>query len=133
MSEHFTRPTRSLQGRTAIVTGAGTAGDGIGNGRAAAILLAEAGCSVMCVDLKEELAAKTVEMIVKDGLGEGASMKADVANEEDCKRVVEATMEVFGRLDILINTVVSCHDVSRHELVVNGDRVLVEQQGRLWK
>lgn len=107
MSEHFTRPTRSLAGRVAIVTGAGTAGEGIGNGRAAAILLAEAGCTVVCVDLKEELAAKTVEMIDKDGFGKGISLKANVADEEDCRKAVEATMKAYGRLDILINTVVS--------------------------
>ena len=52
MSEAFTRPTRSLAGRVAIVSGAGAAGDGIGNGRASAILLAEAGCNVVCVDCK---------------------------------------------------------------------------------
>lgn len=108
MSEYFTRPTRSLQGRSAIVTGAGTAGDGIGNGRASAILLAEAGCNVLCVDLREDLAARTVEMIANDdGLGTGVGLKADVANEEDCKKVVEAAVRAFGRLDILINTVVS--------------------------
>ena len=56
MSEAFKRPTRSLSGRVAVVTGAGAAGDGIGNGRASAILLAEAGCNVVCVDIKKELA-----------------------------------------------------------------------------
>lgn len=107
MSEHFTRPTRSLAGRVAIVTGAGTAGEGIGNGRAAAILLAEAGCSVVCVDLKEELASKTVEMIDRDGFGRGIALKANVADEEDCRRVVETAVGTYDRLDILINTVVS--------------------------
>lgn len=43
MSEHFARPTRSLKGKVAIVTGAGALGEGIGNGRASAVLLAEAG------------------------------------------------------------------------------------------
>jgi len=43
MSENFTRPTRSLEGKVAIVTGAGALGEGIGNGRASAVLLAEAG------------------------------------------------------------------------------------------
>lgn len=107
MSEHFTRPTRSFAGRVAIVTGAGTAGDGIGNGRAAAILLAEVGCAVVCVDLKEELAAKTVQMIETDGVGKGISLKANVADEDECRKVVEATVEEYGRLDVLINTVVS--------------------------
>jgi NAD(P)-dependent dehydrogenase (short-subunit alcohol dehydrogenase family) len=40
----------------AIVTGGGAAGDGIGNGRAAAMLLARAGCRVLVVDRKADLA-----------------------------------------------------------------------------
>jgi len=107
MSEHFTRPTRSLSSRVAIVTGAGTAGTGIGNGRAAAILLAEAGCSVVCVDLQEELAAKTVEMIHSEGFGKAVALRGDVSDEGDCRRVVEEAKGKFGRVDILINTVVS--------------------------
>ena len=105
MSEHFTRPTRSLHDRVAIVTGAGAAGDGIGNGRAAAILLAEAGCSVVCVDIQEPLAARTVEMIQKDGLGKAIAVKADVTSSEDCQRVVDTAVKTYGRLDILVNVV----------------------------
>ena len=48
-----------LAGKVAIVTGAGAAGDGIGNGRAAALLLAQAGARVLAVDLKRELAERT--------------------------------------------------------------------------
>lgn len=105
MSEHFTRPTRSLAGRVAIVTGAGAVGDGIGNGRAAAILLAEAGASVVCVDLKVELAERTVKYIEKDGIGKGVAIEANVASEEDCKRIVALAIKEFGRLDILVNGV----------------------------
>jgi len=105
MSEAFERPTRSLAGRVAIVTGAGAAGDGIGNGRASALLLAEAGCSVVCVDVKIELAEHTVNMIHKDGLGKGLAVKADVTDEDDVKTIVEAAVRRFGRLDILVNVV----------------------------
>lgn len=104
MSE-VTRPTRSLKGRVAIVTGAGALDDGIGNGRASAILLAEAGCDVVCVDLKVELAERTVEMIQQDGLGKAVAIKANVTNEGDCKRAVDTAVQEFGRLDILINVV----------------------------
>ncbi|KAK1072018.1 hypothetical protein LTR12_003422 [Friedmanniomyces endolithicus] len=104
MSE-ATRPTRSLKGRVAIVTGAGALDDGIGNGRASAILLAEAGCDVVCVDLKVELAERTVQMIEQEGLGKAIAVKANVTNEADCKKAVEATVEQFGRLDILVNVV----------------------------
>ncbi|KAI5367645.1 Putative short-chain dehydrogenase/reductase SDR, NAD(P)-binding domain superfamily [Septoria linicola] len=105
MSEVFPRPTRSLKGRTAIVSGAGAVGDGIGNGRAAAILLAEAGCNVVCVDIKFDLAQKTVEMIQADGFGKAAAVEADVTKQEECSRIVSTAVEEFGRLDILVNVV----------------------------
>ena len=52
-----------LAGKVAIVSGGGAAGDGIGNGRAAAILLARAGAKVVVADLDPGLAGRTVEMI----------------------------------------------------------------------
>src|ERR1700761_6239688 len=93
MSEAFQRPTRSLEGRVAIVSGAGAAGDGVGNGRASAILLAEAGCNVVCVDMKQELAERTAEMIQKDG-------KAKAIVADDCENAVQAAVKEWGRLDI---------------------------------
>lgn len=105
MSEDFSRPTRSLAGRVAIVTGAGALGDGIGNGRASAVLLSEAGCDIICVDLDNELAQRTVDMIHKDGHAKGLAVKANVTNEDDCKAAVEAAVREFGRLDILVNIV----------------------------
>lgn len=105
MSEHFTRPSRDLKGRVAIVTGAGAAGDGIGNGRAAAILLAEIGCSVVCVDLKLELAQRTVKYIEDDGIGKAIAVQANVTNEEECKDIVQTALKKFGQVDILVNVV----------------------------
>jgi NAD(P)-dependent dehydrogenase (short-subunit alcohol dehydrogenase family) len=105
MSEHFKRPTRSIAGKVAIVTGAGALADGIGNGRASAILLAEAGASVVCVDLKLDLAEKTVEMIHQDGIGKAIAVEANVTDEGDCKVVVEAAVREFGRVDVLVNVV----------------------------
>ena len=61
-----------LAGRVAIVTGAGSAGDGIGNGRAAAILLARSGAHVLCVDRDAALAERTAAMIAAEG-GQAAS------------------------------------------------------------
>jgi NAD(P)-dependent dehydrogenase (short-subunit alcohol dehydrogenase family) len=99
------RPSRSLQGRVAIVTGAGALGDGIGNGRAAAILLAEIGCSVVCVDLKHDLAERTADMIRSEGHGSALAVSGDVTNAMDCRRIVDAAVSNFGRLDILVNNV----------------------------
>jgi NAD(P)-dependent dehydrogenase (short-subunit alcohol dehydrogenase family) len=93
-----------LAGRVAIVTGAGAAGDGIGNGRAAAILLARAGARVLAVDRQLELARRTVEMIDAEG-GEAAAFAADVTDEAQCRAMVQSALERFGRLDLLDNNV----------------------------
>lgn len=99
-------PSRSLRGKVAIVTGAGCLGDGIGNGRAISILLADDGCDVLCVDLNLEWANKTVDMIgSKPGRGRGLPFQADVTSEKDCKAAVQFAIEKFGRLDILVNNV----------------------------
>ncbi|QIX01491.1 hypothetical protein AMS68_007008 [Peltaster fructicola] len=105
MTESSHRPDRRLDGRVAIVTGAGSAGDGIGNGRAAAILLAEIGCSVMCVDLDICSAGRTAEMIQEEGTASARASQGDVTIEDDCRRIVSEAVEIFGRLDILVNNV----------------------------
>ena len=99
------RPSRSLADRVAIVTGAGSQGDGIGNGRAAAVLLAEAGCTVVCVDMKLEDAERTAEMINSEAHGKAMALTANVTKEDECSKVVSTTVEKFGRLDILVNNV----------------------------
>ena len=93
-----------LEGKAAIVSGGGSEGEGIGNGRAAAILLARAGARVLVVDRFLELAQNTAEMILADG-GEAVAHEADLAVEEQCRGVVEAAMAQFGRLDVLDNNV----------------------------
>lgn len=103
---YLERPNRSLSGRVAIVVGAGAKGEGIGNGRAAAILLAEAGAQVVCVDLSQTDAERTVQMIEEAG-GErqACCIVADVSIDEQCKHVVQETISKFSRLDILVNNV----------------------------
>ncbi|KAJ5800345.1 uncharacterized protein N7518_002413 [Penicillium psychrosexuale] len=99
-------PSRSLVGKAAIVTGAGCLGDGIGNGRAISILLADDGCDVICVDLNLEWANKTVEIVnSKPGRGRALAIRGDVTSEEDCQAAVRFAVEQFGQLDILINNV----------------------------
>ncbi|RVX66327.1 hypothetical protein B0A52_09758 [Exophiala mesophila] len=108
MSANFSSipPSRSLSGRVAIVTGAGCAGEGIGNGRAIAILLADDGCDVVCVDRNLEWATKTVEIINSTPhRGKALAIEADVTSQHDCSRVVETALENFGKLNILINNV----------------------------
>ena len=93
-----------LAGKVAIVTGGGAAGDGIGNGRAAAILLATAGARVVVVDRDGGLAKRTVEMIAEAG-GEGIAVEADVTRAADCAAMVQAAVDRYGRLDVLDNNV----------------------------
>lgn len=101
----FRRPTRSLASKVAIVTGAGAVGDGIGNARAAAILLAEDGCSVICVDREISLAQRTVEMILSEGKGKALAIQADITSASDCQKIVKTTISTYGRIDILFNCV----------------------------
>jgi NAD(P)-dependent dehydrogenase (short-subunit alcohol dehydrogenase family) len=93
-----------LTGKVAVVTGGGAAGDGIGNGRAACILLARAGAHVVVVDLDRALAERTVSMI-EDGGGKAVAVQADVTKAADCAAVVKTALDRFGRLDLLDNNV----------------------------
>ncbi|HLG45324.1 MAG TPA: SDR family oxidoreductase [Reyranella sp.] len=93
-----------LAGKVAIVSGGGAAGDGIGNGRAAAILLARAGTHVVVSDLDKKLAQRTVEMIQAEG-GSAVAEACDATKEADCKRLVDAAVDRWGRLDFLDNNV----------------------------
>ncbi|KAL6364171.1 hypothetical protein LRP88_02087 [Fusarium phalaenopsidis] len=99
-------PSRSLAGKVAIVTGAGCFGDGIGNGRAISIMLADEGCNVVCLDMNLEWASKTAEMAVLGRKGVSAvPVQGDVTNSSDCEKAVSLALDTFGRLDILVNNV----------------------------
>jgi NAD(P)-dependent dehydrogenase (short-subunit alcohol dehydrogenase family) len=93
-----------LAGKVAIVAGGGAVGEGIGNGRAAAILLARAGVSVFVVDRDVALAERSVAMIAGEG-GEAVAHGADLTEEAQCRAMVAACVERFGRLDFLDNNV----------------------------
>jgi NAD(P)-dependent dehydrogenase (short-subunit alcohol dehydrogenase family) len=93
-----------LTGKVAIVTGGGAAGDGIGNGRAACILLARAGASVLVVDRDLALAERTVAMIAAEG-GIAAAAAYDVTVSAQCKAMVDDAVARWGRLDLLDNNV----------------------------
>ena len=93
-----------LDGKVAIVAGGGAAGDGIGNGRAACILLARAGAKVVVVDRDLPLAVRTVEFITEEG-GTAVAHAADVTDNAACKDLVTAALDTYGRLDLLDNNV----------------------------
>lgn len=99
-------PTCSFGGKVAIVTGAGCAGDGIGNGRAIAIMLADKGCNIICLDRNLEWATRTAEITnFKPGRGTAIAVQGDVTSAADCEAAVQLALHSFGRLDILVNNV----------------------------
>lgn len=103
-------PSRSLKGRVAVVTGAGCIGEGIGNGRAISILLADDGCDVVCVDMNLAWAQKTADKVNRkaDGsprAGRAVALQGNVTQEADCAAAVQCALDTFGRLDILVNNV----------------------------
>jgi NAD(P)-dependent dehydrogenase (short-subunit alcohol dehydrogenase family) len=93
-----------LKGKVAIVTGAGSRGDGIGNGRAAAVLLARHGAKVALVDLNPDWAEETARLVAAEG-GSSQIYDGDVSDPATCEAIVERTMAGFGRIDILVNNV----------------------------
>ena len=95
---------RRLEGKAIIVMGAGTGGEGIGNGKAAAVQFAREGAKVLCVDRFESAAEDTAKMIRDEG-GVAESAAADIVNEDHCKRVVEDCMKYFNKVDVLHNNV----------------------------
>ena len=100
MYEHKPR----LDGKVAIITGAGSSGPGVGNGKAAALLFAREGAKVLLVDSVIDRAQETLEVIQEEG-GEASVFEANVINDSDCQQMVDACMDRYGRLDILDNNV----------------------------
>ncbi|OHV39750.1 hypothetical protein BBK14_13720 [Parafrankia soli] len=88
-----------------MVTGAGsTPGPGVGTGKATAIVLAQAGASVLLVDIHPERAAETLEVIEKDG-GTAAVFAGDMTSSTDAEGAVRAAADRFGSVDILVNNI----------------------------
>ena len=93
-----------LKDKVAIVTGAGSSGEGVGNGKAASILFAREGASVVLVDMSLERAQETQSIIENEG-GIAYAISGDVTRSEDCARIVETAVAQYGGLDILHNNV----------------------------
>src|SRR5579859_1209197 len=104
MSDTRPEDDLGLAGKVAIVTGGGAPDEGIGNGRAAAMLLARAGAKVVVADIEREAADQTVGMIEAEG-GTAVTHIADVSDEAQCKALIDVAVKHFGRLDLLDNNV----------------------------
>jgi len=88
-----------LKGKAAIVTGASR-----GIGRAIALGLAGEGCDVALCARDQEKLAETAKEVEAKGV-RALAVEADVTKAEDTERLVQATADAFGRIDILVNNV----------------------------
>ena len=93
-----------LEGKTAIVVGAGSIGPGWGNGKATAVTFAREGAQVLCVDRNAAAAAETVEIIAGEG-GRATSFAADASRADDIVAMVAFCQNSYGRIDVLDNNV----------------------------
>jgi NAD(P)-dependent dehydrogenase (short-subunit alcohol dehydrogenase family) len=89
--------TELLDGKVALITGAGS-----GQGRAASLLFAEHGASIVVVEINDEGAAETVALVQKNG-GDAIACHADVSVPADCREMVHTAIAAFGRVDVLYN------------------------------
>jgi NAD(P)-dependent dehydrogenase (short-subunit alcohol dehydrogenase family) len=86
-----------LKDKIAVITGAGS-----GQGRAAAVLFAKEGASIVACDWKPELGDETVQQVKSDG-GKAIFVRADVSSSRDIQNLINTTISTFGRIDILYN------------------------------
>lgn len=110
-----------LQGKVAIVTGAGKSDDEVeGTGSATAIAFGREGAGVLLVDISPDNAEKTRLQIAAEG-GLVSVFGADVTKEAECEAAVEAAVARFGRLDVLVNNV-----------GITGSGTVTEFESSLW-
>ena len=93
-----------LEGKVAIVTGAGCVGPGWGNGRATCVRFAEEGAKIFAVDIRADTMEETLSR-VRDGGGEITAHLCDVTDGPSVDAMVAACIDAFGRIDILVNNV----------------------------
>ena len=111
-----------LKGKVALISG----GDS-GIGRAVAVAMAREGARIAIVYLNEHKDANaTRDLVVREG-SEAIILAGDVGDEDFCEAAVEATVEQFGRLDILVNNAAEQHETDD---VRNIDAVQIERTFR---
>jgi NAD(P)-dependent dehydrogenase (short-subunit alcohol dehydrogenase family) len=93
-----------LAGRVALVFGAGSSGDALSNGRAAAIAYAREGAAVAAIDISLSSAEDTAKIITAEG-GIALPLAADVTREEDVAAAVALAAEGLGAPTVLHNNV----------------------------
>lgn len=93
---------RRLEGKVAIVTGAGSSGPGVGTGKAISVLCAREGARVVLVDKFEDRAKETLALVEAEG-GDAAIVVADLAEIDAAQAVVGAAVDAYGGVDLLVN------------------------------
>ena len=95
-----------LEGKVAIVTGAGATGSGefVGIGQAISLLFTRQGAKVLLVDRNEKNAEVTLAQIKEEG-GDAEIFVGDVTNIDSCQEMTEAVVHAYGKLNVLINNV----------------------------
>lgn len=96
--------SKRLEGKVALVTGAGSIGAGISNGRASALRFAEQGATVCVLDRSIDAAAETCKLIAEKG-GKSIAVEADVTVEGEVIRAIGECLLKLGTIDILLNNV----------------------------
>ena len=89
-----------LEGKVALVTGAGRAGKGIG--RSICLALARQGAKIAVADFVTEAAERVAEEVRQLGV-EAISLSANVADTQEVEEIVQQVVDKFGRIDILVN------------------------------
>ena len=86
-----------LSDRVAIITGGAK-----GIGRATALKFADEGCSVIIADVLEDQGKQTANEVSQKGV-KGLAIKCDVTNSQQVHDMVDQVMDIFGKIDILVN------------------------------
>jgi NAD(P)-dependent dehydrogenase (short-subunit alcohol dehydrogenase family) len=109
----------SVEGKVTIITGGGT-----GIGEYIARRFAEAGAPVVLASRKTENLERVRDEIVKDG-GKAVATQCDVRKPDDVQRVVDTTVEQFGRIDVLVNNHGASFRCSILDMTPNGWNTVV--------
>ncbi|MBO5201436.1 MAG: SDR family NAD(P)-dependent oxidoreductase, partial [Lentisphaeria bacterium] len=100
--------TKTLEGRVALVTGGAR-----GIGKAICERLAKEGAAVVMVDIMQEVAEATAAEFQANGY-DAMALAANVAKMEDAEAAVKATLDKYGKLDILVN----CAGITKDNLLM---------------
>jgi len=107
-----------LEGKNAVVIGAGSAGPGWGKGKGTAVQFAREGARVVCGDVNEGGAQETAAIILTEG-GKAEAIRADATNSSETKAAIELCVAAYGSINILHNNV---------GIVVNGGVVELSEE-----